>query len=215
MNISPWYRPVLVLLLIVGLAAAWPGPVVGAPGGDAVPGLSDQVQYPPAVDPAGFPCPPGSLAQASPKPGAEGSAARPGSRGGFSGQLNLSTAQRTKMTEIHQRFERRRRDLEWAMRAKRLELATMMRTSAPDRKKLEAKVQELVELERRRQFLMLDEFFEVKKILSPQQFELFRERIANVVAGEGGHGGGRPGGRAGSAPGGGQPPAGGGSSGTP
>ncbi len=105
----------------------------------------------------------------------------PGSDRGVKGWMNLSPEQREKLKKIRKSYEDRQDDINFSMKEKKLELAKLFREAAPDRKKIEGKLNEVIELERARQRLYLDEFFQVREILSPEQVKIFTRQTMRAL----------------------------------
>mgnify|MGYP000268167936 CR=1 FL=1 len=85
------------------------------------------------------------------------------------------------LKEIIAKFEEKRDDLFLKMQLKKLELVQLLKEEPPQKKKLQAKIDEIIELERDRQKLMIDEFFAVRKILKPQQAKHFTRRLIKLI----------------------------------
>jgi Spy/CpxP family protein refolding chaperone len=89
------------------------------------------------------------------------------------GEFGLTPEQRGSLKVIRQKYEDKRGDILFSMKEKKLELVRLIRESKPDKKKIEKKLQEITALEGERQKLLLDEFFEVREVLTPEQAQRF------------------------------------------
>lgn len=85
----------------------------------------------------------------------------------------LTPQQRDSLRVIRRKFEEKRGDILFSMKEKKLELIKLIRESKPDKKKIEKKLAEITALEGARQQLLLDEFFEVREVLTPEQGQRF------------------------------------------
>lgn len=92
-------------------------------------------------------------------------------------QMGLSPAQARILRNIHFKYEGRQQDVQMRLQARRLELAQLLRGGDVDKSVVSAKLDEILELERQRQHIFLDEIYEAKGQLSPQQWSRFRQRF--------------------------------------
>ncbi|MDQ7822888.1 MAG: periplasmic heavy metal sensor [Candidatus Eremiobacteraeota bacterium] len=97
------------------------------------------------------------------------------------GALNLTSEQKAELKKIRARFEDKQEDLDLSMKAKKIEMVKLFREESPDRKKIETRLKELNALEGSRQKLFLDEFFEVREILTPEQVKLFTRKTVRAL----------------------------------
>lgn len=103
----------------------------------------------------------------------------------FSGLAWAQPVERERMTPkqlralrvIRDRHEGKRQDLQIRLQGKRLELAKLIRDDAVEKSQVQAKLDEILNLERQRQQVFLDEIFEAKGQLSPAQWGPFRQRV--------------------------------------
>jgi uncharacterized membrane protein len=109
------------------------------------------------------------------------------------GDARLSAAQRQALRGIRQRYEGRRQDVQLRLQTRRLELAQMLRQDGADKPALQNKLDEILELEKQRQHLFLDEIFEAKTQLSAEQWGPFRQRVLRHLLEDHRPGGGRRG----------------------
>jgi len=97
------------------------------------------------------------------------------------GGMNLNAEQKEKLMKIRKGFEDRQEDVSFSIKEKKFELVKLFREATPDRKKIEAKLNEIIELERARQRLYLDEFFQVREILTPEQVKIFTRQTMRAL----------------------------------
>ena len=91
--------------------------------------------------------------------------------------LQLSPPQARALKRIRSRFEGRLQDLQMQLEGRRLELAQMIRSDSADKASVKAKLDEIINLERERQQLFVDQLFEAKGQLSSAQWGPFRQRV--------------------------------------
>lgn len=96
-------------------------------------------------------------------------------------RFSLNMEQRKKMRQIRQKYEGAMEDLGFDLQRKRFEVADMLRLPEPNREQIDKKIDELLALERKRHKLILDEYFEVRKILTPEQNRFFLRRIVRAM----------------------------------
>lgn len=93
------------------------------------------------------------------------------------GPLQLSPRQSRSLRQIRSRFEGRLQDLQLRLEGRRLELAQLIRSDGADKASVKAKLDEIINLERERQQLFVDQLFEAKGQLSARQWGPFRQRV--------------------------------------
>lgn len=98
-------------------------------------------------------------------------------RDDFNNRLQLNEEQKAKMKEIHDKFGEYLEDIKFALGKKRFELADELRKDDPDRKKIDALVQDISTLETKRQKLFIDEFFEIRAALNAEQKKFYIRRF--------------------------------------
>ncbi|MFN8609925.1 MAG: periplasmic heavy metal sensor [Vulcanimicrobiota bacterium] len=91
--------------------------------------------------------------------------------------LRLSPGQARALRTIRSRFEGRLQDLQMRLEERRLELAQMIRSDNADKATVKAKLDEIINLERERQQLFVDQLFEAKGQLSRAQWGPFRQKV--------------------------------------
>ena len=93
------------------------------------------------------------------------------------GQTQGRKGDRQQLRNLHQKFEARRQEVLIRLSQRRVELAEMLRRDDSDKTTVKNKIHEILALERQRQELMVDEYFDAKNKLSPAQFETLRGRV--------------------------------------
>lgn len=91
--------------------------------------------------------------------------------------LQLSPPQARSLKRIRARFEGRLQDLQMQLEGRRLELAQMIRSDSAEKPAVKAKLDEIINLERERQQIFVDQLFEAKGQLSSAQWGPFRQRV--------------------------------------
>ncbi|MCL5037571.1 MAG: periplasmic heavy metal sensor [Chloroflexi bacterium] len=87
--------------------------------------------------------------------------------------LKLNAKQEAAIKKIRDKYLIRREDLSLDIQSSRIGLIKLLRNDPPDKKAITAKIDELLQLERKRNLLLLDEYYEIRKILDPVQARLF------------------------------------------
>lgn len=100
--------------------------------------------------------------------------------------VQLSPKQGRVLRGIRERYDGRRQDLQLKLQGRRLELARLLREDATEKATLQAKLDEILDLERQRQQLFLDEIFEARGQLTPAQWGPFRRRVLRHLLQDGG-----------------------------
>jgi hypothetical protein len=103
--------------------------------------------------------------------------AQPAQTGSADGQNNLTPNQKHSLTSVRDRYEARRQDIAMRLQQRRLELANLLRRDDPVKPTIQAKLGEIMELERERQELFIDEIFDAKAQMKPAQWRAFRDRL--------------------------------------
>lgn len=96
-------------------------------------------------------------------------------------RLSLSKEQKSKLRSIRNKYSIKLEELQFDIRKKRMELADEFRRENPDKKKIEKKLDEIISLERKRHSIIISEFFEVRKILNPEQRRIYSLMMARVI----------------------------------
>lgn len=91
--------------------------------------------------------------------------------------LQLSQPQTRALRRIRSRYEGRLQDLQLRLQGRRLELAQMIRSDEAEKAAVKAKLDEIINLERERQQIFVDQLFESKGQLSASQWGPFRQRV--------------------------------------
>ncbi len=82
-------------------------------------------------------------------------------------------------------LKQRRQQLLRQLGEKRFELAQILQAANPDRGAIQAKLAEIVDLERQRQETLVDAFFQAKQTMPPQQFENYKRKLIQSLMGAG------------------------------
>ncbi|GEM_PF-668125 len=102
-------------------------------------------------------------------------------RAKFLEQLKLTDAQKKELQQI--RFDAQKQAI--AQRAKiataGLELRQLLRAESPDKSAIEKKIKELSDLRTQAQLARIDHLFAARKVLTPEQQKLVRERIGQFL----------------------------------
>ena len=115
---------------------------------------------------------------------------QPAQPGSADGQNNLTPNQKHSLSSVRDRYEARRQDIALRLQQRRLELANLLRRDDPVKPTIQAKLGEIMELERERQELFIDEIFDAKAQMKPAQWRAFRDRLLRpLVIGPGAHAG--------------------------
>lgn len=81
--------------------------------------------------------------------------------------------------------QRQRQEIMSALAQRRYELAQLFQVDEPDRRAIDSKLQEIFELEQRRQHLMVDVFFDARTHMPKPQFERHRAQLIRSLMGKG------------------------------
>jgi Spy/CpxP family protein refolding chaperone len=92
-------------------------------------------------------------------------------------KLGLSPEQKQKLSAIHARYKTQKLELRESVTRLRQSIVSELKSDGPERSRIDRCLQDIVQLEGRRQKLMVDEFFEVMPVLSVEQRRIFREQI--------------------------------------
>jgi periplasmic protein CpxP/Spy len=92
-------------------------------------------------------------------------------------QLNLSAEQKERIRVIRNKYSDLLDDVIIEIRQARLQMMGEMRKDNPDRARIEAKLKKVMELQEKRHKIILDEFFEIRELLTPEQRKLFARRM--------------------------------------
>ena len=100
---------------------------------------------------------------------------------GEAGEMKLTTQQSDLLKKIREKYEWKREDIVYKMKEKKIEMVRLLREDTPDRKQIEKKLEEVAKLEGERQKLFLDEYFEVRTVLSPEQVKIFTRKTVRAL----------------------------------
>jgi len=89
--------------------------------------------------------------------------------GGPLERLNLTEEQKLQVQKIHSRYEWLMEDVRISSQKARIQMADFLREENPDRNKIGKQLNRIMVLEHRQQKILLDEFFETRKVLNPEQ----------------------------------------------
>ncbi len=95
--------------------------------------------------------------------------------------MRLTAGQRQQLKEIRIRYKGRRQPLQTAIKAKRLELMQLLAQDQPDKGAVNAKVREIMDIQAQQQEAIVDELFEIRSILSPEQWRNVRSRMIDEM----------------------------------
>lgn len=107
--------------------------------------------------------------------------AQPGNPDGPEHRMRLTGAQRQQLREIRGRYKQLRQPNQVAIKAKRLELMQLLAQDQPDKTAVNAKVREIMELQNQYQQTLVDELFEIRAILTPEQWKNVRSRMIDEM----------------------------------
>ncbi|MFH0801829.1 MAG: periplasmic heavy metal sensor [bacterium] len=84
-------------------------------------------------------------------------------------RLNLTEEQKLRVQKIHSRYEWLMEDVRISSQKARIQMADFLREEIPDRNKVGKQLNRIMALEHQQQKILLDEFFETRKVLNPEQ----------------------------------------------
>ena len=96
-------------------------------------------------------------------------------------QLGLSSEQKAQLVVIHGKYKNLKQDLAAAVARLRRSVGEQINSDTPNRASIEKGLQEIVQVEGRRQKVMVDEYFEVLAVLRPNQQRIFREHVMRHI----------------------------------
>ncbi len=118
--------------------------------------------------------------------------AQPAQVGSGDGTKDYTPNQKHSLSSVLDRYEARRQDIALRLQQRKIELANLLRRDDPSKATLQAKVGEIMELEKERQELGIDELFDAKAQMKPAQWRVFRDRLMHsIVFGSSGRSGSR------------------------
>ncbi len=82
---------------------------------------------------------------------------------------------------IKARYERERQNLSARLRTQKVELMKLMAVEDPHSEKIKLKVDQILETERRRQHLFVDEMFAVRNSMTEEQWSDYRRAIIMMM----------------------------------
>jgi Spy/CpxP family protein refolding chaperone len=96
-------------------------------------------------------------------------------------EMGLTPEQQEKLKNIRTRYEEKAEDIQFEIRSKKIEMVKLLRAPSPERKMIDQKLEELLKLEGARQRLYVDEYFEVRKLLTPEQARIFTRKTIRAI----------------------------------
>jgi len=97
------------------------------------------------------------------------------------GWSGLSPKEKSAMRSIREKYQDQRDEINLSMEEKKLELVKLLKQDPPNKPLIKQKINELIILEKARQDLMVDEFFEVRSHLSPTQATRFTRKLILLI----------------------------------
>ncbi|MCE1246673.1 MAG: periplasmic heavy metal sensor [Firmicutes bacterium] len=104
-------------------------------------------------------------------------------KGGLKAFLKLTDDQQQKLKEVHQQYNNALEDIHISSMRRKLELAEEMKKDEPDRKKIDELLITINQLDLKKQKTIMDEFFAIRKILSPEQRTFFTRKFIRQMTG--------------------------------
>jgi Spy/CpxP family protein refolding chaperone len=99
--------------------------------------------------------------------------------------LQLSPEQKEKIQAIRNKYSGLLDDVVIEIRKARLEMVTEMKKDNPDRAQIETKLKKVMTLQEKRHQIILDEYFEIRSVLTPEQNRFFVRRFIRSMMREG------------------------------
>lgn len=96
-------------------------------------------------------------------------------------RMKLTDEQKEKLKKIKQKYGDNLEDLQFKTMKKRIELVEEIRKENPARKKVDKIVQGIVQIEARKQKIIINQFFEIRKILNPDQRKMYVRRFVRQL----------------------------------
>lgn len=97
------------------------------------------------------------------------------------GDLNLSSEQQQQIDAVHRQYSSQRAALESQLKSKKFELMRGLRASHPDERRVKQVLADIMGLEHQRQNLFVDEMFECRAKLTPQQWEVYLRSMLQIM----------------------------------
>lgn len=92
-------------------------------------------------------------------------------------RMKLTEDQKKKMMGIRQRYSSKIDDISFDLLETRITMAKELKKDEPDREAINKLIKKTSVLEERKMMLIIDEFFEVKKILTAEQKDFYMRRF--------------------------------------
>jgi len=96
-------------------------------------------------------------------------------------RMKFTEDQKQKLKSIKQKYGNKLEDLHFKTLKKRIELVEEIRKDNPDRKKVDKIVGELINIGTQKQKIIIDEFFEIRNILTPEQKKMYVRRFTRQL----------------------------------
>lgn len=96
-------------------------------------------------------------------------------------RMRLTATQKEQLREIRVRYKQIRGPNQVNIKAKRLELMQLLSQDQPDKGAVNAKVAEIMQLQNAIQQSLVDEIFEVRSVLTPEQWRNLRSRMIDQM----------------------------------
>ncbi|MEO0232435.1 MAG: Spy/CpxP family protein refolding chaperone [candidate division WOR-3 bacterium] len=93
-------------------------------------------------------------------------------------ELSLSEEQKEKIKDIHFSNEKAAEEIKSKIRIKEIELRKILFEKKPDIKTVENKIKEIGELNTDLRILKMRKFFQIKEVLTEEQWEKFKEIVS-------------------------------------
>ena len=100
-----------------------------------------------------------------------------GNKKAFMDRMKLTEDQKKKMMGIRQKYSGKIDDISFELLETRVTLAKELKKDEPDREAITKLIKKTSSLEERKMVLIIDEFFEVKKILTQEQRNFYMRRF--------------------------------------
>lgn len=91
--------------------------------------------------------------------------------------MQITGDQANRLRDIHDRYTGQKSQLQTEIAAKRREVISLLGAEDASPDAVKAVLKRIVELEGRRQQLLVDEYFQVLTVLRPEQKRMYRERL--------------------------------------
>lgn len=100
---------------------------------------------------------------------------------GFMDRMKLTDDQKKKMMGIRQKYSGKLDDINFELLELRVDMAKELKKETPDREAVNKLIKRISILEEKKMVLIIDEFFEVKKILTQEQRDFYMRRFIKQI----------------------------------